>query len=452
MRFVTYLLIKSILFLLALFCTYLGNVPPAVSQFQLTQDSIFELGNVKLFSSEYYKDTITRQNSCTIYLADFLFAEPVDGKFLVNLAISFNSAIPGSIEPKIKREYRTVFSDVIENIKENEAVELSLSNKKLIENFNLSDVTDINIKIELIRKKEENTTQIMNLVKPLLGKVSYLAPFSEVLDNFLLDVQDPSKKQILLFQGDFRVPQNVFEYSKLKTTGSIPLIKNNEKCAILLEGETSIPKADASVSGNAFKFINDVTNYVSGKSVIKPDKFKYKGAVKLFFTKDAISLLPQSLNEELHDIERNVDKGLSTNINSVANEIELKLSEAYQLTEFNRKEKNIDEQTYFSIVEYLKISKIYLDYLKYLDGDSKNSENIGWDDRLKTWAYNIDIKGAMQQFQAIGIKNIYKNKIAKIYLPYSLGDNLIMSFFQMQVCLHQALLRNNDSQLARDYP
>jgi hypothetical protein len=94
-------------------------------------------------------------------------------------------------------------------------------------------------------------------------------------------------------------------------------------------------------------------------------------------------------------------------------------------------------------------------YMDYLESTNKGNPSItdAWINRFRMFDTRINTKGAPNGFQAIGITDLYNNdKIAKIYIPYSLPENLILSFYTWQLSLHDFLNSKNETSFAKPKP
>ena len=78
--------------------------------FKLDRENIYDDGDIALFSDKKFQEILTRQNSCTIYMTDFIFAEPLNGDYLVQLKLIFKSSYPGSSNQETNSEYVLLFS------------------------------------------------------------------------------------------------------------------------------------------------------------------------------------------------------------------------------------------------------------------------------------------------------------------------------------------------------
>ena len=96
---------------------------------------------------------------------------------------------------------------------------------------------------------------------------------------------------------------------------------------------------------------------------------------------------------------------------------------------------------HFNVEQYLSLSKLYFSYLNKHSVDLKNYER---------WYYLNDAKGPNFSIDAYGIEGIYKKgKLAKVYIPLGLSDNLIISMYMWQSELNLWLSSKNQLSLSR---
>ncbi len=399
-----------------------------------------------LFSSTVYEGIITRHNSCSIHLLDFLFQQNFDDKFLVDLTIKLNSYKTGSTEPIRVKKIRVLFKDVIELKDKDKPTMLSLSNKKLADNIILSDITDIDIDIKLIPIINLDQTTF-SIISPILNTVIQGSdPVINLIDNFIAKNKKEDANEVLTFHTNIHVPMNIIEFRKVEKDTTRALIRNNEILGIVYSGQTTAAYSE-SLLGEAKNFINGITKLVSGKKVIPKNELQYTGVMKIKFTKDENPLLPPSINNELYKINSLQN---SADIENAYKEFKVEMKKIGSASTNALIDGEINNQIDYSIKMYLRLGEIYMDYLsKSMQGAL--SKNDAWVNKFKAFDNNINYQGVSNGIQGVGIDDIYEssNKVAKLYVPYSLPEQLTLSFYAWQIRLHNVLSDIEDKSLLK---
>ncbi len=405
---------------------------------QLEISEVYTVNQARVFRPGAYEGVFTRQNSCTITLADFYFDEVKQGNYLISMKMAFQENPIGGGAPVPKYEFQTLFEDVIQDVKGKEPIKLKMFDKRLASNINLSRINNVHVEIRLTKVKD-SYKEFMNLAQPILNAALPAGSGTafQLVDKFL-DQASTAKADVLLFNADFYIPANIFEYNRLAET-EIPILLNNQPYAIFLEGVTTVPPDNLLAKLGAVA--NKATMFVNGKRALNPSQAKYTGLVRLYFTKDTNPVLPASIDSKLREVDYQV-RGYAPGRDKVA--LAGTLQAIANLASLSQQADQIDTQTLFSINEYLKLSSIYLKSL------SKEEDDKSWPEEFLQWSYEFDTRGASLGAQAVGITGIYKGQapMAKIYLPYSLSDEQIMSFYLWQVAMHKQLANKNKFDLA----
>jgi hypothetical protein len=415
--------------ILTIFLCVLTNIGIA----QLKVSKVFSASDVNLFQSSIYQETITRQNSASINLKQFLFPELRDGNYVIAMKLTLLQYPINVAKPIEKQQISILFDDVKKQLKANEPMELSLNDKVLGFNFILSDITHIKVEVRMIKLKSEYEP-FMNLIKPILNIAMKETSTISLIDNVLKSISTDDDKNNLLFQAELYVPSNVFEYNNIKNTTTIPLIKNNQDFAIILEGNT--PINNESLLGKGKDLVNTTTTFFVGKKVIPKESVKYSGLITINFNKEQIPVLPEIIENDLRDLDKYIN-----GVNPIDNQDAIiSLTKTIpRSTSVSLKNKEINNQAEFSINEYMKLAVIYFNMLK-------DNENKGeWTKQFKSWCSNIDTRGTGYGVDAIGVNEIYIDKTAKIYIPYSLNDDLLMSIYLWQNNLHTKLIEKGET-------
>lgn len=438
--------------------TIIGLIIPneLIGQIELTKENVYSPGEVQIFQAELYENVLTRQNSVSIMLKDFIFPEISEGTYLASLKLSMLQYPINSSKPIVLYEVNSLFDDVIKSVSEEEIIiegkkeikkkikqhiELSLSNKVLGFNFILSEISHIKIEVRLVKIKSEYQ-EMFNMVKPILNVAMSNQTTVDLVDNILKNLAPDEDKNNLLFYTELTIPSNVFEYKKLKDKGEIPLVENNQEFAIVLNGTT--PINDESLGGMAKEIVNKTTKFFAGKKVLDKTTANYSGLVRLYITKDQNPILPTFISNSLKDLDVLIN---GVDVSDNIDEINALIKNVSKISDYSFKAKEINNQTFFSITQYLKLIRIYVNLLT----DDENEKK--WIFQFNRWSNLIDTKGSAFGVQAIGITELYeKAKVAKIYIPYSLGDDFLMSMYIWQKDLHKAMALAKNKDLAIPLP
>lgn len=422
---------------------YLLLVISGTSFGQVSINQLYSKEEPALFSSSAYSSIITRQNSCSFFLSDFLFNVTKEGKFLIDLQINLNSYSISTTTPDKVRSIRMLFKDVIEIKEKDKPIRLSLSNTKLADNIILTDVTDIDIFVRLIPTNDDQQSAF-KVISPILNTIiPNSSTVTNVIDNFISSARKGEKKDELLFNANIAVPLNIFEFKKLEADEKVNLIRNNSVLGIILGGSQEAAFSNSLV-GDAATLVNSVAKFVSGKQVFKKENVKYEGLINIYFTKDINPLLPSSISTALYELN-NLPV---IDINNAYEAFKVKMKEISSAAKNARVDQKINFQTEYSINVYLRLGEIYMDYLKK-SSDGAPSTTDNWVSKFRTFDLDINNGGAANSFQAIGINDIYNERLAKIYIPYSLPDDLTISFYSWQIALHNFLAEKGYLNLAK---
>ena len=131
--------------------------------------------------------------------------------------------------------------------------------------------------------------------------------------------------------------------------------------------------------------------------------------------------MPSHVEEDLTEFNRIINGVSPINEEEALNSL---LRSIPRATAISLNNKEINKQADFSINEYMKLAIIYMNMLK--GGEIKKGEPIpDWARQFKTWCINIETRGTVYGVEAIGINDVYQDRTAKVYIPYSLNDELL---------------------------
>jgi hypothetical protein len=373
----------------------------------------------------------------------------VPGKFIVDLTVTFNSS-DGTSRPPL----RLLFDDLIEVAKTTEQPTTArLSNTVLARNIPLIDVTDIDIAVRLFRVKDEKYGPLYSLVSPLLGTALYGVPvdvIGKVFDRFISLARDDDKREPLQFRANIPVAQNVIEAQRLDRPGTaerLPLY-NNYNYPITLEGSKEM--ADDSVVGKAKDFLNGLSLFFSGKTVKARPKSGYQGFMTIWFTKDENQILPEPIIVQLKELSNAAQRAET---DDSLKELETRIADAHRAVDALRKGKQIDDRAQFHLTRYIELTRVWGEYRRAVtDGERGLRARDNWPFRFRDWYNQMDYVGVVHLTQAVGVTQIYGEQLAKVFVPYSLSDEMTVEVIARQINLHQVLQRLDDTKLALTKP
>jgi hypothetical protein len=388
---------------------------------------------------------ITRGNRCGLLLDKFFFTESLTGKFIVDLTVTFNSADSTSHPP-----LRLLFDDLIEVTKTSDQPKtLKLSNILLARNIPLIDVSDIDVTIRLFPVKNDSYNQLYSVVSPLLGQAIYGVPVdlvAKVFDKFIALAREDDKREPLQFRANIPVAQNVIEAQQIDrpgTTERLPLY-NNYYYPIILEGSKEI--SDDSLAGKAKDFLNGVSMFFSGKTAIARPKSAYRGFVTIWFTKDENQVLPESIIGQLKELS---NASQQSETDDSLKELETRVADAFRAVDALRKGKQIDDRGEFHLRRYIDLTRLWGEYRRAVtEGEKGLRERNNWSFRFRDWYNTMDYVGAVHLTQAVGVTQIYGERLAKVFVPYSLTDEMTVEVMAKQINLHQVLQKLGDAGLS----
>lgn len=375
---------------------------------------------------------ITRQNSCAIQLKNIVFEEVQAGNFVPHLTIKFRNQLPnGSFEDIYTAAI--LFDNAISDVAGNGIISFRLNNQALATGVNLSKVSIVRVEMRLHRVKDQ-FMEFSQVMKPLLNTVQGSQQSIVILENLIEKFQDGPTAP-LLFSSDFAVAGNTLEYQKMSEVFDGAFLKNNQEYLIPMEGTTLV--TNTSLAGKITDLVNLGARAVFNSRVINPATAKLKGYASLVFTKDRVPMLPADLEGRLRDVARQLTKGAfdQNSFNVAANSAE-------GTAVYLESTKIIDTRVSDTVMEYISLARIFA-------AQRAAQPDNSWDADFSNWLLSFKIRAATLSAQSVGIGGLYlpvngTEKIAPIYLPYFLPDDLLASFQTWQVMLHKAMKKKNN--------
>lgn len=385
-----------------------------------------------MVGAQAYEKYITRSSFATLTLDDLVFAESIPGKLMLDLTVVFNSDTE-----QIER-MRILFDELIEDVKPGELRKLKLSGVQLGKPVSLSRVTSIDVSLRLIPVVQNQFESAYALMTPILSKPLYGIDIGGLIDKFSEVAASSDKKARLAFRATIPVPQNVIEAQRLDKLQSnrTPPLHNNTSIAIEFDGMKAV--TDASVLGKVADAFNGVSLFLSGRELINRPTSAFKGAAVLRFNKDRTQALSETLIENLKDLSNSADNAFSPENITYVN---TKHGDSIRLIEAAAKAKQIDSRAEFHLRRYADMARIWALYKQASSvGDSELKAKTNWQNQFASWHNAMKIQGTAQLTQAYGVQDIYpERKIARVFVPYSLTDEMTLELIQRQISIHQSL-------------
>lgn len=383
-----------------------------------------------LVGSSAYEKYITRSNFCTLTLDNLLFSESLPGRFMLDLKVSFNSDISQV------QQLRILFDDVLDAPKAGDPLAVRLSGISLSPPVSLAGVTSIDLALRLVPVVDGKFQDAYALLGPILGKPLYGVDVASIVDKFAAIASAGDKRSPLLFRATIPVPQNVIEAQKIDAPdNTTPPLQNNRRLAIQLEGSKEV--TDQSIVGKAKDVLNGVATLLTGQTVLPRPTSSFKGMVTLRFNKDPTQALPDTLIAQLKDLSDTADQTFTADDIS---RVKSKADETIKTIEAAVKAKQLDTRADFHLRNYVDMTRLWAIYRKAAS-ESKQAlrDADSWQNLFRDWYNKVLFRGAPHLTQVYAISDIYSGRLAKIFIPYSLTDDMTLELIQRQISLHQSL-------------
>lgn len=421
---------------LLIFCLVILGLAICIAGYCAPVSKTYSVNTINIWQNQSIKDSITRQDSCSVFLKEYWFFQPKNGNYIPYLTIRFENMPTNGNSTITKNEYRFIFDDVISNIQTNKQMKSKLCNKAIAKNIILSDVNNAHVEMRLLRLSN-NYKNYIDIISPIAGSALISNPIFSLVDTLLSKCTDAKDTNTpLIFQTDLYVPNSIRDYKENLKNG-LPQLENTDY-AIMLQGNT--PVSDNSIKGRLSDLINKGMKFVCGTSLIDPKTFECDGAITLCFTNDTVLVPPDDLRVGLEKL----DDGIR-NITLSNKEIKEKAIELTKLTQQYCDQKMIDDNTKWSIGQYLLLVRALAIF--------RDNPESDWRTPFGSFCTTCDTASSDHNVQVIGVKDIYPpQKIAKVFLPYALSNDQISSACNWQVELHKSLMQQNILSYAVNVP
>jgi hypothetical protein len=414
------------LFVLALLCLLCLT---SKAQLSLNARNVFESDGIQIINEETSKKIFTRQNSASIILSNFSFAEPKNGDFVVNLKVSILGYLPGNANPITKSTFSILFDDVIKNIEGGKSITLGLMNKPIGMNISLKDANFMKVELRLIKVKQEYQS-VFETFSPMLNVTATTSNAVQTIENVIKAISSNDQADQLIFSNNYYIPLNSFEYNTLNEERKIQVLENDQDVAIGISG--AYPISDNSLWGISKNALNRIVKFVVGNKVVDPATAKLSGFISLYITKNSIQILPANITASMETINDNLisaivgdnSQDINFHINLIRNWLDSSPSD-------------LDATTKFSIKQYLGLATIYNLF-------NKDPNSGDWIQRLRAWSTTMNQTGNSRNVELYGIKDMYPSigtspRYAPVYLPYALSDDQNIAMVVWQKNMHATL-------------
>lgn len=377
---------------------------------------------------------ITRGNFCSVVLERLVFTESIPGKMMLDISMRF---VDG--EGKEKGSLRFIPEQLVQIGELGMPLSVERSGQYIAQNISLANVSAVEIKVRLAPIIDSKYDPAYALLKPLLGQALTALPVNvkldEVFDTFSSIATTSKNETTLLYTATIPVPQNIIEARQIEKSLSKPPIRNNEIFAISASGSKEV--FDQNVIARAKDFINGVSSFVSGKDVLAKPTASVKAMIGLRFTKDYTQPLPENLINELKTLSEAADQAFTAD---ALNVVALKAIDVIKTIEAVSKAKSFDGRAEFHLRSVVELSRIWANYRKSVSDGGDAIKSAQWRSTFKTWSGRQNMLGANNYTQAYAVSELYPQGIvAKIFVPYSLTDDMTLESLQRQTAMHQTL-------------
>lgn len=388
------------------------------------------------FDSKKYERIITRQSSCSVYMSNFDLTLSEPGTFVAEIKVTFLGEQGTSNDTKIISSTHILLDDLIECKVSKQQYTYHINNVKIVDNQVLTDVSDIHVQINLVPVKEESRA-LFNVLSPFLNSIVPLgSSISEVLTLAIDDARDKNNKTVVVFATTIQVASNLLEFERISANRSSIVLRNNHHLGMVFAGSKS-HSFKPNIVGATGNFLNAISQFVCNEVVFE-DEVMYDGIADLELTKDKNAIFPGPLFDALFSLDQLLTR---PDIVSIENDINADVKKVNDLATKHQANRDISQTELFSVSMYTQLATLYKDYQKILLAEGKLTN--AWLTRYNNFMSTISTKGSANGIVGLGVTGIYNDKMAVVYVPYSLPDDFILSMYTWQLAIHGTL---NDTQ------
>ena len=296
---------KTITKLISLFTLSLClNQPLLAQKLPTGLDGVLSYQNGTFVDFSKYKGFIVRSNNVSLKLDELIYYVEDKGEFYVSLEVNYYDWKDKNINrPEPVYSFAQVFKENISNNKTTHR----LKNIRLTSNLPLDDINNVEIidRIVKINPKQEKTNALID--EQLNASLSSF-PAISIINKLISSQREDDDKPVLVFKSDYDIPLNSFEFANKEVTiDSTRLISNNMPIYIPLNTNVESQKIKPSVLAGLFKLISDLSGVITGETFDEKE-IPFKGIMKIHFTTDDNSNVPDQISEGLDDVVFSINR------------------------------------------------------------------------------------------------------------------------------------------------
>ncbi|NLR91684.1 hypothetical protein [Flammeovirga agarivorans] len=394
-------------------------------------DGVLNYNNGNFVDFSKYKGFIIRSNNVSLKLDELIYYVEDKGEFYISLEVNYYDWKDKNINrPEPIYSFAQVFK---ENIVNNKTTH-SLKNIRLTSNLPLDKVNNVEI-IATIVKKNNKQEKINGLIDQQLNSSLSSFPAISIINQLIAAQREDDDKPVLLFKSDYDIPLNSFEFANKEITiDSTRLILNNDPIYIPLNADVKSQKLKPSVLAGAFKLISDLSGVITG-ATFSDKNIQFKGMMKLHFTTDDNSNVPNQISEGLDDVVFSINR--SDKWKSEFNSAKENLWAI--LKTYKRGEDSNDRITY-GVKSFIDLSVSYTDLLNNREKLTSNIKEFhDFYNEFRDFYDDLSYHETDYGFVSYGVESIYNNSYARIFIPYGLDDRTAKTFIKWQIAIHEFL-------------
>jgi hypothetical protein len=218
--------------------------------------------------------------------------------------------------------------------------------------------------------------------------------------------------------------------------------------AISLSGSKEV--IDPSVLGKAQTFLNGVTRFVVGRDVVSRNINSFSGAMSLRFNKDATQALSQTVVTELETLSQSAHDASSSDD---LKRLQSKIESSIRVVDAAKQGDRIDARSHFHLRQYIELARCWAMFrTSSIAGQAALRSDTGMQQRFRDWFDTMKIQGVAQLTQAYFVSEVYRGRVARVFIPYSLTDEMTLEVIQRQLSIHQSLAGLSNVVLSEPLP
>jgi hypothetical protein len=393
-------------------------------------DGVLSYQNGSFVDFSKYKGFVVRSNNVSLKLDELIYYVEDKGEFYVSLEVNYYDWKDKNINrPEPIYSFAQVFKETISNNKTTHR----LKNIRLTSNLPLDDINNVEI-IARIVKVNPKQDKINSLIDEQLNASFSSFPAISIINKLISSQREEDDKPTLVFKSDFDIPLNSFEFAnKQVKIDSTRLISNNVPIYIPLNTNVESQKIKPSVLAGLFKLISDLSGVVTGET-FDEKKIPFKGIMKLHFTTDDNSNVPDQISEGLDDVVFSINR--SDKWKSEFNQAKENL---WAILKTYKRGDDANDRIAYGVKSFIDLSVSYTDLLNEREDYSDVTKFKEFYKEFKDFYDELSYHETDYGFVSYGVESIYQNSYARIFIPYGLDDRTAKTFIKWQITIHEFL-------------